>query len=142
MLKSPKINNKTPSKDDPLFNPLTDSLSADEISRHLDEFNSNLKTPVSKRLRLSDSPFIDKLSQNELANFVYHTPTPYKTIGSMRKKRSLSKSETVEKRKSPSFGKENSLTKENLNKSTAKFKCFKGFFCVFLSNNCVFSERS
>ena len=130
MLKSPKINNKTPSKDDPLYNPLTESLTIEEISRNLDEFNSNFRTPISKRLRISDSPFIEKISQNDLINYVYHTPTtPFKSI---RKKRSLSKSETVEKKKSPSFGKENSLKKENLNKSTAKFKCLKGFFFVFI----------
>jgi len=128
MLNFPQINNKTSSSNELLYNPLTDSLTQDEISKYLDEFNPNMKTPNSKKSqKISDSPFVERL--NEIANFVYRTPTPHKIVGSV-KKSCFSKTKTKEKRKSPSFGggQEN---KENMTKSTAKFKCCRGSFEFF-----------
>ena len=97
-------------------------------SKYLDEFHPNLKTPENANFKqsdiISDSPFIEWL--NEIANFVYITPTPHEIVGSWRK--GIFRDENERKEKKSKFCGEGQENKENMKKSTVKFKYCRGSF--------------
>ncbi len=128
-----QIENSDPENSDLLYNPPFETLNYEEISKYLDEFDTKehdfkenqINTPINKnKLHISDSPFIDNMSENCIRSFIYKSPTPFKTPQTNKKTRSFSK--TLDKIESPNFGTE--ANKENFEKSTTKFKCNKSIY--------------